>query len=166
MKKIILIFYSLICVITVFSQNDSLLLPYQKFPTYPPVKLLMTDSVSFYTKTNLPKKKAVMLMVFNPDCDHCKHETEELVKNIDKFKNIQIVMASFVPLTEIRKFREKYNLNLYKNVVLAQDTHYFLLSFFMLHNMPFLAFYNRKKELISIFQGSLPMEKVLEEFKK
>lgn len=97
----------------------------------------MTDSVSFYSKADLPKKKPVMLMIFNPDCDHCKHETEELVKNIDKFKNVHIVMASFISLTEINKFREKYNLGIFKNIVLAQDTHYFLLSFFMLHNMPF-----------------------------
>ena len=107
-----------------------------------------------------------MLMIFSPDCDHCKHETEELVKNIVKFKNVHIVMASFISITEIKKFREKYNLGIYKNIVLAQDTHYFMLSFFMLHNMPFLAFYNRKKELISINHGPMAVEKMLEELEK
>ena len=36
----------------------------------------------------------------------------------------------------------------------------------MIRNLPFLAFYNRKKELISVFEGSLPMEKALLEFEK
>ena len=107
-----------------------------------------------------------MLMLFNPACDHCKQETEDLVKNIDKFKDIQIVMATNVPLKEIRTFIEEYKLAQYKNIVVTQDTHYFLISFYQLHNFPFLAFYNKKKELISVFQGSMPMEKVLKQFSK
>ena len=166
MKRITVLFTALLCFTSIFSQSDSLLLPYQKFPTLPPVKLLLKDSASFYSKADLPKKKLVMLMIFSPDCDHCKHETEELVKNIVKFKNVHIVMASFTSITEIKKFREKYNLSIYKNIVMAQDTHYFLLSFFSLHNMPFLAFYNRKKELISINHGPMAVEKMLEELKK
>ena len=35
-----------------------------------------------------------MLMVFSPDCEHCQHETEEIIKNIDQFKKYQIVMAT------------------------------------------------------------------------
>jgi len=148
------------------AQNDTIQPPYKKVPFYPPVKLLMTDSVTYYTKAELPKNKPVILIVFNPDCDHCKHETEAIVQNIDKFKNVHIVMASFVPLTEISKFREKYKLGNYKNIILGQDTHYFLLSFYQGHSLPYLAFYNKKKGLISTFEGSMPIEKVLEEIKK
>jgi thioredoxin-related protein len=54
----------------------------------------------------------------------------------------------------------------YKNIVVAQDTHYFLTSFFTIHSLPFLAFYNRKKELITVFEGSMPVEKVLAVFEK
>lgn len=166
MKKTALLLFFVALFWSAAAQTDSIQPPYKKVPVYPPVKLLNTDSATYYTKANLPKNKAVMLMVFNPDCDHCQHETEALVQNIDKFKNVQIVMASFVPLTAINAFREKYKLAGYKNIVLAQDTHYFLLSFYMLRNLPFLAFYNKKKQLISVFEGSMPVEKVLEELKK
>ncbi len=145
---------------------DTAKLPYQKFPFYPPVKLLKADSSGYYTRESLPKKSAVMLMLFNPDCEHCQHETEELVKNIGEFKDVQIVMITNVALPQIRSFIDKYGLSAYKNIEVTQDTHYFLISYYGLRNFPFLAFYNKKKELISVFHGSMPMDKVLAELKK
>ncbi len=64
----------------------------------------MPDSTSYFTKEDLPKKSAVMLMLFNPQCDHCQHETEEIIKNIDRFKNIQIVMTTSMPFDAMKEF--------------------------------------------------------------
>lgn len=149
-------------VLLAVAQADTVQLPYQKYPTYPPVKLLLPDSVSVYQKEDLPKKKPVMLMLFNPQCDHCQHETEALIQNIDKFKNIQIVMATTAMYPDMMAFREKYKLAQYQNIVVSRDPDYFLFSFFSIHNFPFHAFYNKKKELISIFEGSMTIEKILE----
>ena len=107
-----------------------------------------------------------MLMLFNPQCEHCQHETEELVKNIDKFKDIQIVMTTSMLFDSMVTFREKYKLADYKNIVVAQDVNYFLFSYYMIHSLPFLAFYDKKKELISVFEGGLPMDRILKEFDK
>ena len=107
-----------------------------------------------------------MLMLFNPQCEHCRHETEELVKNIDKFKNIQIIMVTSMSFDSMMTFRENYKLAQYDNIVVAQDTHFFLITYFQIHNLPFLAFYDKKKDLIDVFEGSLPIEKVLKKFEK
>ncbi|MEO6612008.1 MAG: redoxin domain-containing protein [Chitinophagaceae bacterium] len=148
-----------------FSQADSILAPYKKFPFFPPVKLLLPDSSSFYTRDDLPKKKPVMLMLFNPQCEHCRHETEELTKNIAQFKDIHILMITSMPFDSMLVFREKYQLAKYENIVVAQDPNYFLVTYYMLHNLPFLAFYDKKKQLISVFEGSLPMSSILGIFK-
>ena len=166
MKRIFLLGLLLACMQVSFSQNDTTKAPYLRFPGFPPVKLLMSDSSSYFTKASLNKKSAVMLMMFNPQCEHCQHETEALVKNIDKFKNIQIVMTTFMPFDSMMAFREKYKLAAYKNIFVTQDTHYFLPVYYQITNLPFLAFYNKKKELISVFEGSMPIEKVLKEFEK
>ncbi len=166
MKKYILFFYVLIFTQSAFAQGDSTKAPYLRFPNFPPVKLLLPDSTSHFTKDKLPKKSPVMMMLFNPQCEHCQQATEEIIQNIDKFKNIQIIMATSMPLSSMKDFREKYKLAAYENITVAQDTHYFLPSYYMIHNLPFLAFYNKKKELISVFEGSMPVEKILEELKK
>src|SRR5215831_15586388 len=96
--KTALLFLTIVCfALTSFSQQDSVTLaPYQRFPTVPPFQLLNTDSSSYFTKKDLKKNKPVLIMLFNPDCDHCKHETEEIIKNIDQLKDVQIVMATMM----------------------------------------------------------------------
>jgi thioredoxin-related protein len=166
MKKSCLLAICTLLAITLFSQTDSTLPPYKRFPSFPPVRLLNTDSSSFFTKTDLDKKASALLILFNPQCEHCQQETAAIIKHIDKFRHIQIVMATYAPFDSMMAFRERYQLANYKNIVVAQDTHYFLTSFFTIHSLPFLAFYNRKKELITVFEGSMPIEKVLAIFEK
>ncbi len=166
MKKILLSLFMLFFVSVAFSQNDSIQPPYKRFPSFPPVKLLLPDSSTYFTKADLDKKKPVMLMLFNPQCEHCQHETGELIKNIDKFKDIQIVMTTSMLFDSMLTFREKYKLADYKNIVVAQDENFFLVTYFMIRNLPFLAFYNKKKELISVFEGGLSMDKILMELEK
>lgn len=150
----------------VVAQQDTVPPPYKKFPAFPPVKLLKTDSASYFTKEDLHKKSAVLLMLFNPTCDHCKHETEEILQRINDFKDIQIVMATAMPHDSMTAFVKKYELAKYDNIVVGQDVHYFLPTFYKISHLPFLAFYDRKKQLISVFEGALPVNKVLEELKK
>src|SRR6476620_8687554 len=98
MKKLFLSALFILNSVLGFTQTDSTHQPpYLRFPTPPPIRLLLTDSVTYFTKENLNKKTSTIIMLFNPDCDHCKKETEEILENISKFKNIQIIMATFMP---------------------------------------------------------------------
>ena len=107
-----------------------------------------------------------MYMLFNPDCEHCNKETEEILENISKFKNIQIIMATFMPFNMMKGFYEKFNLSQYSNIVVGNDVNYFLPTFYKIGNLPYLAFYNKKHELISVFEGALGVPKILAEFDK
>lgn len=166
MKKTAVLVAFLFGTLFIHAQADSIQPPYKRYPIYPPVKLLLPDSSTYYNKEDLPKKSPVMLMLFSPTCEHCKHETKSMVDQIDKFKGITIVMATSMPFDSMMAFREKFGLARYKNIIVGHDTHYFLFSFFQNRNLPFMAFYNRKKELISAFEGGLPMEKAVLEFDK
>ena len=165
MKKYPFLFLLLIMAMVGHSQYDSAA-PYKKFPFFPPVKLLLVDSTSSILKNDLPKKKPVMLMVFSPACEHCQHETEAIVKNIDKFEKTIIVMATMMPYDSMMTFRARYGLAQYKNIMMGQDVQFFLPTFYSIENLPFLAFYDKKGKLISVFAGSMPIEKVLTELEK
>lgn len=166
MRKYFFLTSLLIAAVSGFSQTDTIQPPYKRFPFFPPVKLLLPDSATSFTKNDLPKKKPVMLMVFSPTCEHCQHETEELVKNIDKFRNAIIVMATPLPFDSMMKFRATYGLGSYNNIIIGQDTQFFLPPYYDIHNLPFLAFYDKKGKFISKFDGNMPMDKVLEELFK
>jgi thioredoxin-related protein len=140
-------------------------LPYKRFPTVPPFKLLLVDSTTLFTKEQLPRKKATFMILFSPDCDHCKHETEEIIKNIDKFNKIEIVMATPMPFTKMKEFYIHYDLKRFKNITMGRDVSYMLPPFYGVRTLPYLAFYDKSGNLIDAFEGSLPIEKVLEKFK-
>lgn len=140
--------------------------PYKRFSTVPPFKLLLTDSTTYFTKDNLDRKKSVMFMLFSPDCEHCQHETEEIVKNIKAFEKTQLILSTTRDFANMREFYERYGLDRFENIIVGKDEAYMLPVFFDIRNLPFLAFYNKKKELVSVFQGAMPIKNVIEELKK
>lgn len=161
---------SLTCLLISFilqAQSDSILQPpYKRFPTPPPFRLLLPDSSTYFTKADLPKKTQLLIMVFNPDCEHCKKETDELIGNIEKFKKIQIVMATWQPFAEMKKFYEDFQLYQHPNIRVGRDVSFIIPPFYNIRNLPFLALYDKKGDLITVAEGSLPMTKVLEIFNK
>ena len=139
--------------------------PYKRFPTLPPIKLLLTDSTTHFTEKELKKDLPVFVILFSPDCEHCKKGTEELIENIDKFKNIQIVMSTILPFDKMKEFYNIYKLERFKNITVGKDMFYLLPTFYRIKNMPFFAFYDKKGDLIDVAEGALPVNKVLEYFK-
>jgi thiol-disulfide isomerase/thioredoxin len=166
MKKITLVLAGTMTMLLTGAQNDTILPPYKKFPTLPPAKLLLTDSITYFTKDDIKTKNPVLYMLFNPDCEHCKKKAEEFNAYREKLKNVFIVMSTTAPFEQMLDFYIKYNLQDFPNIVVGRDYQYFLPTFYQIRSMPFLAFYNKKKELISVIEGAPPLEKMLEELKK
>ncbi|MBD0376629.1 MAG: redoxin domain-containing protein [Flavisolibacter sp.] len=151
--------------LSAFSQIDTARPPYQRYPTLPPMQLLLSDSATLFTKANLSKNKPVLLMLFSPECSHCQHTAEELQQYKEELKNIEIVMATMHSVTQMNQFIQTYRLNELPNVVVGKDIYYILPPFYNIRNLPFMAFYDKKGKLISVFEGSLPMQKVVAVFK-
>lgn len=140
--------------------------PYKQFPTVPPLKLLLADSTTVYTSDDLPKKSAVLYMLFSPQCDHCIQQTDSILANIEKFKGIQIVMATVLPFDRLKKFHADYNLDQYPNIVVGRDYEFLLPGFYQTHSLPTLGFYDKKKKLIGVHAGTLPIPELLSKFGK
>ena len=167
MKKLFCLFAIVITGLNALSQDDALSTPsYLRFPTVPPLKLLQVDSVTYFTKEKLQKNKPSLIIIFNPGCEHCQHETKEITANIDKFKNIQIVMTTPDSFDKMKDFYKEYKLKDYPNITVGRDERFTLPSFYAIHNLPFMAFYDKKQKLISVHEGSFPIDKVLLEFNK
>jgi len=166
MKKSLLSAIFILIGIIVYCQQDSALLaPYKRFPTIPPFKLLNIDSTGYFTKADLKKNKPVLIILFNPDCDHCKHEIEQIIEDMDEFKEVQIVMATMMPFDLMKSFYEKYGLNKFDNITMGRDFQYLLPSFYQIRFMPYLAMYDKKGNLLTTFEGTMKMEDLVNVFK-
>jgi thiol-disulfide isomerase/thioredoxin len=150
---------------TAFAQIDTTTPPYKRFPTLPPVQLLLSDSTTKFTKDDFSKKKPVLLMLFSPDCSHCQKTAEEMLENKEKLADIQIVMATLHSVEKMNEFISTYRLQEIPGLVVGKDLYYILPGFFNMKSLPFLAFYNKKGELIRGFEGSMDLNKILQQFK-
>jgi len=165
MKKTFLFPILILVTAISFAQQDSTVAPYKRFPIIPAFKLLNVDSSSYFTKSDLKKNMPVIIMLFNPDCDHCKHETEEIIKNIDQLKNIQIVMATMMTFGAMKSFYEKYDLKRFDNIRMGKDISYMLPTFYSIRFMPYLAMYDKKGNLLTTFEGAMKIEDLVNVFK-
>lgn len=137
---------------------------FQRFPNVPPFRLLKLDSSSFLTKEDLKKHRRTIIMYFSPECDHCKHQTEDLLASIDKFKDIDIVMATYQPFGEMKEFYEHYRLVDHPNIMIGRDEKFILPPFYKIQNLPFLALYDKKGELVTTFEGNQKIATILNAF--
>jgi len=166
MRNCLLKFVLLCLSVPCWAQVDSTTPPYKKFPVVPPLQILLGDSTTKYTKENLPSKKPVLIMLFSPECSHCQHEAEELKTHQAETKNIQVLLITMHPLWQMNEFTEKYGLSEMKNVVVGRDIYYTLPTFYAIHNLPFHAMYDKKGNLVSVFEGTMDINKILQVFKE
>jgi cytochrome oxidase Cu insertion factor (SCO1/SenC/PrrC family) len=164
-KKLILFAICLVLVSGLFAQRSGANAPYLRFPTIPPFTLLKADS-SKMTRDDLPKNRKTMIMYFSPTCEHCQLQTDSMLANMNKLKDIEILMASYQPLNDLKVFYEEKQLHKYKNIRMGYDMKYFFPPFYKMVNLPFMALYNNKGQFITSFQGNAPIDKILEAFSR
>jgi len=161
MKKIIFIICCVCFAKAGFTQTDTSLL-YLRFPTVPPFSITKVSDSTKFTKDDLSKKKATIIIIYSPDCDHCQHETKELTANIKLFKKAQIIMASPLEHVHLKKFYEEYKIADYPNIIMGRDPAYFFGTFYHIRSFPAIFVYDKKGNFINTFDGTVPVQKIAE----
>jgi peroxiredoxin len=147
---------------TVFAQQDTTPL-FRRFPSVPPISLLKTDS-ALITKDKLKKNRPVIIMYFSPDCHHCQRQVEEMIARMDDLKKIQIILATYQPMEDLLAFQNRYKLYQYPNISAGRDTKYFIQPFYKIKSLPYQALYDKKGNLVTVFEGNVSVDKLLEAF--
>ena len=161
MKTFFLLIFALFFTNILFAQKVSDSLPaYKSIPTIPPFKLMLVPDSTVFTKYDLKKKRATIIMVFSPDCEHCLHATEDLLAHYDLFKKVQIVMATSLSYNHIQKFYKDFKIADYPNIKVGLDNSYFLGTFYQVHNYPAIFLYDKKGMFKEFFDGSVKFEKI------
>ncbi len=163
MKNILFLLLILIAGTKGMSQTDTDQPVYLRFPTIPTFTVYKAPDSTAFSRENLQKKKPVIFMVFSPDCEHCQHETEQLLANIKKFKGTQIVMVTYLPYEEMIAFYKNYKIANYPQITMARDTKYFFPVFFKVSNLPSIFLYDKKGEFKKAFEGSVKIDSIASE---
>ncbi len=149
--------------VSCFAQQDTSLL-YLRFPTIPPFKLIKVPDSTYFTKDDLKKKTPTIVMVFSPDCEHCQEMTKQITANIKLFKKAQIVMATPVGFSYVKKFYEEYKISNYSAITMGRDPTYFLGTFYKVRSFPAIFIYNKKGQLVNWFTGEVELKKIVDSY--
>ena len=159
MLLFIVFFFNLIC----SAQSDSLHAPYILSPTIPSFTIMKSPDSTAFSKRDLKRNIATVFFVFNPDCEYCQHETRDLLKNINKFKNAQIIMVSYMPYDMISDFYKEYKISKYPGITMGKDNDYLFLKFFKLKILPSTIVYDSNGKFKKIFRERVDMDILLKE---
>ena len=102
----------------------------------------------------------VALVLFQPDCDHCQREAEQIRLNLEGFKDYKLYFISSAPMPEITRFAEQYKLVNLNNVVFARTEAQNVIKAFGPIEAPSIYLY-KKGSLIESFNGEVAIEVVL-----
>ena|ERR1035437_10803966 len=118
---------------------------------------------SILLNQNLKKNVSTIFIVFNPDCEFCQHETIDLLKNITRFKNTQIVMVSYMSYDMLKQFYKRYQIANYPIITMGRDENFFFLKFFKIRILPSTFVYDKNGNFKKAFKQRVDMDPLLEE---
>jgi thioredoxin-related protein len=114
----------------------------------PPFAMMQANGKVFKAE-DLPMGKPIIIIYFSPDCDHCNKLMKDFIKRQANFKKASIAMVTYLPVDDVRKFVEKYNVSKYPNIhVGSEGNTFFLKNYYQLTQMPFIALYTKNGDLV------------------
>jgi thioredoxin-related protein len=132
----------------------------------PPFSMTLSNG-QYFNAAQLPKGKPVLLMYFDPECDHCHTLMNAFFKRPADFRSAEVLIVTFKPLNEVQAFVKAYQTHRYPNIkVGTEGTTYYLRNYYRMQNTPFVALYNRGGSLIAGYQKEVPLDALHKQLKK
>lgn len=138
-------------------------LPYLKYPKLPAFNIMLLDSATVFNTFNILEGRASVLMLFSPDCEHCKRLTEKILKGMDSLKDVNFYMFTPMKLSALKPFYDKFHLGDYKNIkVVGRDYEFFFFSYYGAKYVPYLAVYDKHKKLLKGYPDGVTVKELYE----
>jgi len=132
-----------------------------------PYHILTTDSV-YTTPADLKKNKPVMIIYFSPDCSHCQHLMYEMKPKIAAFKNMQVIMVTWVKQLEaIRVFARDFDLKKHPNFTVGTEGYTMVVQrYYDVHTTPYIAMYDKNHKLVKDWEKAPSIDELASAAKK
>lgn len=109
-----------------------------------------TEGAAVNTK-DIPKGKALMLLYFRSDCDHCEHTAQQLKATAQQYP-AAIWMVSAEPIPTLRTFEDMMGLYDIGNLRVMQDHTQSMHRWFEFTKLPFIVLYDKNGVQKAVFE--------------
>jgi thiol-disulfide isomerase/thioredoxin len=136
--------------------------PYFKNVSIPNFTISLVADSSNFSSSQLPQNETVLIIYFNPECDHCQKEAEIYLSKMDSLRNVKTVWiaAKYVQLKLIKEFAEKYQLQKLNAIAVGKETAYNLPLFYRMESTPYAAVYTNNKMIVE-YRGHFNFEELI-----
>jgi len=124
------------------------------------LKMVTLDSTHFQLTVS-DARNAYLAVVYNPGCDHCQAEADELHYNMKKLENVTVLMIGSVELEEMENFSERYGLDNFKNVKFAYASPELTYTILGAIQLPHMRLYDKDMQPIRDFTGTFPVDSIV-----
>lgn len=118
-----------------------------------------------FSNKNLDENKTYLFVYFNPLCELCRNETEQIIENIDYLTDVQVVMVSPTDRKEIEQFVKDYELPKYSQIKVLHDSEDRFYIDFGAIGYPNMYIYNSKGEMVAYFDRATDFREIRQALK-
>jgi hypothetical protein len=122
----------------------------------PGFKIRKADG-KYITTANLRKDIPVMIVYFDPDCDHCTQFISALLKQTDQFSKVQVLLVTYVSLQQVKTYVKSSGLDKYPQILVGTEGTDFTVRYhYNVIQFPYLALHDKTGKLFATFESEVP----------
>jgi thiol-disulfide isomerase/thioredoxin len=126
----------------------------------PAIALLAADSITIINTADIAPGKPTLLFAFETWCPYCRAQTKSLLSHIESLKGVNIFMICNTPLPAFKQFSAQYELKKYPGIKAGVDSNREFKNYFSATNIPYLAIYDKNKNLKQVLVGKTPISTI------
>ena len=132
------------------------------FVRTPNISVTLIDNSTFNISDT---RKNLSIIFFNPGCNHCENEAEEISKYRNKLSTSEILMVSLSPRDSIKAYAKRHKLEGIPNIHFATDSLAKATILFGVQSIPTTFIYGSDGKLRKRFNGEVSIKALLKELR-
>lgn len=134
----------------------------QKLPAF---KMKLSNG-KIFSSSEVSHSKALIIIYFAPDCEHCQILMKGLFNRINEFKNAEILMPTFESDEAVAGFVKQYQTAKYRNIKVGIEIPvFFFRTYYRLQHTPFTALFDKHQKLIVSYKDYTPLDELIKNLK-
>lgn len=129
--------------------------------TLPSFSILLLDTLTRVTSGQMSVGHPIVLMYFDPACEHCQLLTKMIKRNIDSFPDIRIYLLTPSSYEQVKYFCDAYHLDDFKSITVGTDYKYSFYQAFKPSALPYVVIYDGQKKLVKEFAYGADVHEII-----
>jgi hypothetical protein len=128
----------------------------------PHLRMIALDSSTRFLPEDVPPGSPVIIIYFDPDCEHCQRETIDLIQHRSEIEPAKVYMvANNATHDSLQRFYRQNRLEQSSNILIGEDYNYSFFKVFKPSTVPYIIIYNSNQQLVKIYEGEADIHSII-----